>query len=102
MPEDDSPSSSSGISSDEGPSDRDWDDWGEGDGQGGDAKALAAAIANSDDDDDETATPSLFDSSTVLPSVSAALAHDAEKHGFDLLEFRKKVKTVSRRGERVY
>ena len=94
MPDDDDSSSSSEDSC--APSDRDWDDWGEGENGGGEDASHAAA-ANSDGDEEETATTSLFDNSAVLPSASAALAHDAEEHGFDLVEFRKKVR-VARRG----
>ena len=90
MPSDD-PSSSSGASSDnDSPSDRDWDDWGGDDDEN--AAANASANANISDDEEETATTSLFDNSAVLPSASAALAHDAQEHGFDLIEFRKKVR----------
>ena len=95
MPDDDS-SSSSGASTDHAPSDRDWDDWGDDDDN-----ATANANANSEDEE-ETATTSLFDNSAVLPSASAALAHDAQEHGFDLLEFRKKVKGAQRGSRNVY
>lgn len=92
MPDDNSPCSS-GTSSDGSQSDRDWDDWGEGEGGEENGSAAAnAAHANSDDDEEETVTTSLFDNSAVLPSASAALAHDVKEHGFDLVEFRKKVK----------
>ena len=97
MPDvDDSSSCSSGATSDDdgsSPSDRDWDDWKEG--QGAEASNTNAAVAAASDDNEETATASLFDSSVVLPSASAALAHDKRKHGFDLVDFRKKVKEVS-------
>lgn len=107
MPDDDSSSSSSfsDSSSDGSPSDRDWDDWGEGEAvaaSAADAAASSDVDADADADAEETATTSLFDSSTILPSASAALEHDAKEHGFDLLEFRKKVKRVRRRSERVY
>ena len=106
MPDDDDSSSSfcSGDSSDDdSPSDRDWDDWGEGANGGGGENAHAAAAAanaNNSDDEEETATTSLFDNSAVLPSASAALAHDAKEHGFDLVEFKKKVKRGSEREEK--
>ena len=87
MPDEDS-SSCSGASSDSTPSDRDWDEWGEGEENGANTNAAAA------NSDDEGETTSLFDNSAVLPSASAALAHDAQKHGFDLLEFRKKVRAA--------
>lgn len=84
---------SSTASDDDFPSDGDWDDWG-----GGGLASESAAAANADDDDindddfEETATASLFEKGVVLPSASAALAHDAAKHGFNLAEFKKKVK----------
>ena len=64
-----SPSSSGG--------DDEWDDW----------NSEAGAPGSGGDDD---AARSLFDA-TVLPSVGAALAHDAAEHGFDLAAFRKNV-----------
>lgn len=102
MPDDDDSSSCSGASSDYAPSDRDWEDWGEGENGGGGENAHAAAANNSDGDEEETATTSLFDNSAVLPSASAALAHDAQEHGFDLVEFRKKVRGALRGRWNVY
>jgi hypothetical protein len=50
-----------------------WDEWNESDGA------------------DEEATRSLFDDA-VLPSVEAAIDHDAKAHGFDIREYRKRVR----------
>jgi len=71
------------------------------DGSGGAPAAAAAAAADwddwHDDDDAEDATRSLF-SDTVLPSPEACFAHDAEKHGFDIRDFRVQVRVAWSRG----
>lgn len=68
---------STSASTSASPSDDDWDDW---------TSQPDAGDAGGDDD----AATSLFDG-RVLPTVAAALAHDAAEHGFDLAAFRKKV-----------
>jgi type I protein arginine methyltransferase len=72
-----SSSSSSAPPSDD---ERDWDDWCE-DGEDG-----APDTAGVDGDD---AAASLFEPSLTLPSVPAALAHDAASHAFDLRSIRR-------------
>lgn len=76
------PASSSALSSapsSEVGGDEEWDDWAEeGQGWPGDAQV----------DVDTDAAASLFDPALRLPSVPAALAHDAAAHAFDLVTLR--------------
>jgi hypothetical protein len=60
---------------------RDWDEW------------------EDDGGEDEDATRSLF-SDTVLPSPEACFAHDAERHGFDIRQFRATVRGGGGRRQR--
>jgi len=68
-------SSSSGSES--GGGDEEWDDWAD---QGD---------ATGDGEGDDDAAASLFDPAHRLPSVPAALAHDASAHAFDLIALRR-------------
>eukprot|EP00983_Pelagomonas_calceolata_P120792 1160739-Pelagomonas_calceolata.AAC.6 len=54
------------------PQGQEWEQWEEG-GEG--------------EDEDSEPTPSLFNPALLLPSPLAAIEHDAQKHGFDLLTF---------------
>jgi hypothetical protein len=49
---------------------------------------------NASEGGDDEATRSLFDD-TVLPSVEAAIDHDAKAHGFDVREYRKRVSAAA-------
>lgn len=59
--------------------DAEWDEWQAGGGAGG------------EEDEEGDATPSLFEPALLLPTPEAALAHDAQAHGFDLRAFRRQV-----------
>lgn len=69
--------------------DREWDDWGDDDNDGDGANSGAS----SGDGDDSDRTRALFDppgAAPWLPSPEAAMARDAQEHGFDLKAWRRR------------